>query len=222
MLNIESDRLGPTQATHKERCQHGGIAAAAGGLVGQAGGNQAADLAVFDVAAGGEARAGDAGQVDSPGQVLATHEAKAPGLPKHAPEGGQMPVGGWRRAVLGQPGPQGLGVAVAQLMPGHGHRQRRAVPTPAGPLGPVGRVAVHQQFGEELERGGHGPAGLGRGQPGQVHRRRIAAGVRCRDRWGRGDSGLKRDLHGPQVASGKGHYPNRKRGRRGRPAWVQV
>jgi hypothetical protein len=105
VLNIECDRLSPAQATNEEGRQHGGVSAAGGGLVGEAGGDEAADLAVLDVAAGWEAGAGNTGEVDGPGEVLATHEAEAPGFPEHAPEGGQVPVGGRRRAVLGQPGP---------------------------------------------------------------------------------------------------------------------
>jgi hypothetical protein len=34
VLDIKSDGLGPAEATHEERRQHGGVAAAAGGLVG--------------------------------------------------------------------------------------------------------------------------------------------------------------------------------------------
>jgi hypothetical protein len=55
-----------------------------------------------------------------------------------------MAVGGRRRAMLGQPGPQGLSVAVAELMPGDGDGQRRAGLSPAGPLGPVGGLAVDE------------------------------------------------------------------------------
>jgi hypothetical protein len=72
-----------------------------------------------------------------------------------------VPVGCRRRAVLGQPGPKRLGVAVAELVPGHGDRQGRAVAAPPGPLGPDGRVPVDQELGQELELGRHGPAGLG-------------------------------------------------------------
>src|SRR5215216_1622057 len=92
-----------------------------------------------------------------------------------------MPVGGRRRAVLGQPGPQGLGVAVAKLVPGDGDRQWRAGLAPAGSLGPVGRVAVDQELGEELERGGHGPAALRGSEPGQVHGYRIPSATRRLD-----------------------------------------
>jgi hypothetical protein len=157
VLEVQSDRFGSAQATHEEGRQHSGVPAAAGGRVGQAGGDQAADFAVFDVAAGRQARARDSCHIDSSGQVLAVHEAQAPGLPEHAPQGGQVPVGRRRRVVLGQPGPQGLGMAVAELVPGHGDRQRHAIPTPAGSLGPLGRLAVDQKLGQELERGIHGP-----------------------------------------------------------------
>src|SRR5215211_6838189 len=67
--------LAPALADHGEHAGRRFVV-----VVGQAGSNQAADLAGFDVAAGRKAVSGDAGQVDGPGQILAIHEAEAPGL----------------------------------------------------------------------------------------------------------------------------------------------
>ena len=197
VLDVESDGLGSAQATDEQHGKHGGISSATGGVVGEAGSYQAADLAVLHVATGREARAWDACEIHGPGQVLAVHEAEAPGLSQHAAEGGQVSVGGRRRAVLGQPGPQRLGMAVAELVPGDGDGQRRAGLAPAGPLIPAGRAAVDQELGEELQRRGHRPAGLGRGHSSQVHGHRVAGGGRCGDRWDRGAGGLERGLHDP-------------------------
>jgi len=50
-----------------------------------------------------------------------------------------------------------------------GSRQGLTGSPPASSLGPVSRLAADEQVGQELKRSSHGPAALGRGQPGQVY-----------------------------------------------------
>jgi hypothetical protein len=147
VVDVEGDGLGSPSAADEQYGQHGSISAAAGRVVVQAGGHQAADLAVFDVAASREASAGNAGKVDGPGQVLAVHQAEAPGLPEHTPEGGQVPVGGRWRAVLGQPGPERLSVGVAEAMPGDVAGQQPLLLSPSASLLGGRRTAVDESLG---------------------------------------------------------------------------
>jgi hypothetical protein len=121
-----------------------------------------------------------------------------------------VPVGRCRRAVLGQPGPQGLGVAVAELVPGHGDRQGRAGLASAGSLGPVGLLAIEQELGQELSE-----VAMARRDSTEVSRARYtvtgsapAAAVRTGAAVASvGSSEVSMTL---QIAFGKDHYHNRR------------
>lgn len=75
----------------------------------------------------------------------------------------------------------------------------------AGSLGPVGRVAVDQELGEEFERRRHRPAGLGRGEPGQVRGHRITSAQRLDG--GRSIAGGELEVASLRQG-GTGHEPN--------------
>jgi hypothetical protein len=60
----------------------------------------------------------DGGKVDGPLQVLGTHQPQPPSFSEDAPESGQVAIRCCWAVSLGQGGPQGLGVLVAQSVPG--------------------------------------------------------------------------------------------------------
>ena len=176
--DLHGDRFGAAHAAAEQQGEGGCIAGSGRGAVGTDG-KQCPDLGGLKGPARGQAGAADGRHVNGPVIGIGRNQLQAPRCPEYTTDCGEGLVRRGGRVALGQHGPKGGNVVMAQFVPGAGRG-----------------IAATEHGGELGERGGHRAPPLTGSQACEVDDRWIALR-------GKGlDSGDRRDGHGSSRLPG--------------------